>query len=545
MKKLIAGVLACTMICGAVPYINHSIPENYTINANAEDYTVGIFENLTYNICSDHIEILSCDESATEVTIPSEIDGLPVTTIGGLAFYDCSELKSISIPETITEIGYVAFRNCSGLTELTIPDSVTKIEEEAFLGCSGLTKITVGKNNPNYADVDGILFNKDFSEIILYPAKKENTSYIIPDSVTNIREYTFDSCKNLTSITIPDSVTSIKAGAFQNCSGLTSITIPDSVTTIGIGTFSGCSGLKSATIGKNLTTIENFAFLHCSGLTEINIPDSVTSIGDYVFASCSSLTSIKIPESVTNIGSRTFMGCSGLTEITIPKSVTNIGNAAFSDCMNLTGVTVDKNNSNYADIDGTLFNKDFSALLFHPFKEKETSYIIPDSVKIIGSEAFSNCSNLTEITVPKSVTKIERAAFYCPKLNQLKSIKILNPNCEFYDFSSTISYTATIYGYENSTAQAYAEKYERNFVILGEEQTTDSPEKLSGDCNLDGNIDIADVVSVSAYVGDSKNNPLSEQSILNADVHNTGDGLTANDALMIQQYLSGNITTLE
>lgn len=132
----------------------------------------------------------------------------------------------------------------------------------------------------------------------------------------------------------------------------------------------------------------------------------------------------------------------------------------------------------------------------------------------------------------------------------MKSITVLNPECRidyilvddntFPDVDYPSIYHGTIKGYDGSTAQAYAKEQENEFIILDSDVS-----ELKGDCNIDGNIDIADVVSISAYVGDSEKNPLDEQSILNADVHNTGDGLTANDALMIQQYLSGNITNLE
>ncbi|MBO5716938.1 MAG: leucine-rich repeat protein [Alistipes sp.] len=203
----------------------------------------------------------------------------PVTSIGNKAFFDCSSLTSITIPERVTSIGDFAFHGCSSLTSINIPNSVTSIGEYAFEWCSSLTSIN------------------------------------IPNSVTSIGHETFAYCESLTSITIGNGVTSIGYGAFAYCSSLKSITIPNSVTSIG-----------------------GSAFYNCSSLTSITIPESVTSIGSEAFAGCSSLISLTIPNSVTGIGDYAFYDCSNLTSITIPESVTSIGYGAFSYCNSLTSV---------------------------------------------------------------------------------------------------------------------------------------------------------------------------------------------------------------
>ena len=204
-----------------------------------------------------------------------------VTTIGNYAFYGCSGLTSITIPNSVTSTGFQAFAGCSGLTSITIPNSVTSIGNAVFYGCSGLTSIT------------------------------------IPNSVTSIGNAAFEDCTVLTSVTIPNSVKSIGSSAFNGCSALTSITIPDGVMSIGSEAFYGCSGLTSITIPNSVTSISDGTFYGCSGLTSISLPDGVTSIGNYAFWNCSSLTSITIPNRVTNIGKNAFRGSSGLNTVKV------------------------------------------------------------------------------------------------------------------------------------------------------------------------------------------------------------------------------------
>ena len=250
----------------------------------------------------------SSDNTASysgQITIPSTVNynnkSYSVTSIGNSAFFYCSGLTSITIPEGVTSIGDGAFEY-SGLTSITIPESVTSIGNDAFGWCSSLTSVT------------------------------------IPDGVTSIGSGTFSGCSSLTSITIPERATSIGDNAFQNCSGLTSITIPESVTSIGGSAFEGCSALTSVAIPKSVTSIGGYAFYGCKSLTSVTIPESVTLIDYNAFENCSSLTSITIPESVTSIGNEAFQGCSSLTSITIPEGVTSIGDGTFSGCSGLTSV---------------------------------------------------------------------------------------------------------------------------------------------------------------------------------------------------------------
>ena len=333
-----------------------------------------------------------CD-SLTSIEIPNS-----VTSIGDEAFYNCSRLTSINIPEGVTSIGNRAFNRCSSLTSIKIPEKVMSIGDRAFYECSKLTSINVEKNNQNYCSEDGVLFNKDKTELIQYPSKKADKQYVIPGSVTSIGNGTFYDCNNLTSINIPEGVTSIGGYAFCECSSLTSIEIPSS-----------------------LTIIRDNTFHNCRSLTNITIPEGVTSIGEYAFKGCSSLTSIEIPSSVTSIGSWAFNSCQSLTNIKIPERVMSIGHGAFYECRSLTGINVEENNQNYCSEDGVLFNKDKTKIIRYPEGKHGSQYVIPNSVTSIGDYAFWMCSSLTSIEVPSSVTSIESGAFReCSRLTSIE-----------------------------------------------------------------------------------------------------------------------------
>lgn len=390
---------------------------NIDVDSNNEVYAS--MDGVLFN--KSKTELIRCPGGKTgEYIVPDS-----VTNIVDYAFLWCSKLTVVTIPDSVTSIGDAAFNYC-GLTSVTIGNSVTSIGDSVFDSCQRLTSVTIGNS---------------VKSIGLYAFRDcDLTSITIPDSVTNIGDCAFMDCYNLTSVTIPDSVTSIGYNAFSQC-GLTSITIPDSVTNIGDCAFSGCNNLTSATIPDSVTSIgfnmfsrcgltsitipdsvtniDDEAFSGCINLTSITIPDSVSSIGAFAFSDCGNLASITIPDSVTSIGYCAFSGC-GLTSITIPDSVSSIGVSAFSDCYNLTSITVDSNNNTYTSMDGVLFNKSKTELLYC-LTSKSGEYIIPDGVTSIGNAAFSGC-DLTSVTIPDSVTSIGRDAF--AGCYNLKSIMI-------------------------------------------------------------------------------------------------------------------------
>ncbi|MGA2863894.1 MAG: leucine-rich repeat domain-containing protein [Verrucomicrobiota bacterium] len=319
----------------------------------------------TYTTNNGAITITEYTGPGGAVIIPSEIDALPVITIGGYfdngfffgafygctglasvtipnsvtsigdwAFYGCTGLASVTIPNSVTSIGEWAFQWCTSLISVTIPDSVTRIGEGVFADCTSLTAITVDGLNPFYSSMDGILFNKDQTTLIQCPGIKAG-AYTIPNSVTSIGDWAFDYCSSLASVTIPGSVTSIGGWAFQRCTNLASVTIPNSVTSIEMGAFCACTSLTNITIPNSVTIIKYAVFAGC-GLASVTIPNSVTSIEEDAFYGCMGLTNITIPNSVTNIGGWAFYGCMGLTELYFNGNAPSLGLATFSGDTNAT-----------------------------------------------------------------------------------------------------------------------------------------------------------------------------------------------------------------
>ena len=390
-------------------------------------------------------------QQITEYTIPAAVDGTAITSVAANAFANCTNLTSVTIPDSVTSIGSSAFYGCSSLESITIP----------FVGGSRKTASNTYQYPFGYIFGTSSYTGGAATSQNYYGSSTSSSTwsnYYIPSSLKsvtvaggNILGGAFSNCSGLTSVTIGNGVTSIGGGAFKGCYGLTSITIPDGVTSIGSSAFYNCTGLTSVTIGNGVTSIGGNAFYDCSGLTSIAIGNGVTSIGNYAFENCSGLTAVYytgdiagwcriefgydanpllyaenlyindslvtdlvIPNGVTSIGFAAFEGCTSLTSVTIPNSVTSIGEWAFSGCSGLTSITIP---DSVTSIRNKAF-RDCSGL---------TSVTIPDSVTSIGESAFRSCSRLTSVTIPDGVTSIGDYAFSgCYKLIEVRNLSALN-----------------------------------------------------------------------------------------------------------------------
>ena len=395
------------------------------------------------------------------------------------AFFDCLNLTSISIPNSVKDIGEWAFTGCSLLSSIDIPNSVNSIGNIAFAACLSLEYISIPESviclngnsfcewdgeleclSANFIYEDDVLFNKDKSEIISF-RNQEIESYIIPDSVTSIGDGAFGCCSSLSSLVIPDSVVNIKGNPFYFWKGkleclsasfiyednvlfnmdksklisyrnqeAKSFIIPNGVMSIEKYAFSDCSSLISISVPKSVTSIGDGAFDGCSSLSSIAISDSVTSISAWTFDGCKSLRSLVIPDSVTSIGNEAFRGCSSLCSLVIPDSVTSIGDGAFDGCSSLRSLVISDSVTSIGD--GAFGS--CSSL---------RSLVIPDSVTSIGDGAFSSCSSLRSLVIPDSVVNIKGNPFcyWKGKLECLSASFIYEDNVLFnMDKSKLISF---------------------------------------------------------------------------------------------------------
>lgn len=372
LKKAAAAVLAAAVLAATPATVTLFSPFSVTANA-ADALKEGDYEYFV-NEDGETVTITKYNGTDAVVEIPAALGGKSVTTIGKEAFRRYKSLVSVTIPSSVTTICDLAFCNCTSLTNVMLLDNVANIGWGAFSNCNSLIAFVVSVNNESYCSEDGVLFNKDKTELIKCPEGINKKSYAIPNGVTSISETAFQYCKKLTSVTIPDSVTNIGLGAFGDCTSLTSVIIPDSVISIDKLAFHGCNSLvalvvgvnnknycskdgilfnkekteliqypssknsKSCTIPNSVTKISEYAFSDCANLASITIPYSVTSIDKYAFSDCSNLTSVTIPNCVTNIGMGAFFRCRSLSSVTIPDSVTKIEMQTFGYCDSLEDV---------------------------------------------------------------------------------------------------------------------------------------------------------------------------------------------------------------
>ncbi len=330
LKKLLSAVIACFLMFSTPLLPCENLPIKIQAGAEEEympeDYN-GLFYYKKY---SDHIEIIGTvdKESLATLEIPSEIDRLPVTVIGNMAFYECMSLTSVTIPENVTYIGAFAFCRCKNLSSVTIPESVTYIGANSFHNTEWIAERR--KENPLVIINDILVEGREYQEDVL----------IIPDNIKSVSDGAFDHHEKLTSVTIPESVTYVGDCAFSCCEKLISITIPESLTYIGGGAFGYTPWMTEKQKENPLVIVNNILIdgIKCKG--DVVIPDNVTDISGEVFSTNPHLTSVTIPDSVKTIGRSAFSSCKSLTSLTVPESVTYIGMGAFAHCDGLTSLII-------------------------------------------------------------------------------------------------------------------------------------------------------------------------------------------------------------
>lgn len=405
-----------------------------------------------YNVYNTYVEISRYISNDLEVSIPTEIEGLPVKIIGEEAFKDtvvsnvimsesvvkisssafagCEFLNTVTIPDSVLSIGHWTFRDCYSLSEITLPDKITFIGEGTFARCSSLASINIPENVEYigcYAFEDSRLIGVEF-----------------PDSVVTIDDCAFRNCFSLQNVAMSSNVRQIGLKAFYFCDALYEIELPVGIEYIGQEAFHGTGMYRNpqywednryfylgdylleatetynytggpiyeSNIREGTTLIAGWAFYGLTNLTSVTIPDSVQYIGEDAFGNCTSLTNVRLSESLKSIEYGVFSGCTSLESIVIPESVINIKTLAFLDCKNLKNIDVGKN------------------------------------VESIGERAFDNCRSLESIVLPDKVTIINRGVFLNCK--DLKQIELYGNIEEIADNAFEGVEGLTIYTYNNS-----------------------------------------------------------------------------------------------
>ena len=421
-------------------------------------------------------EITGYTGSEKQLTIPSELDGHTVSSLGRRAFYDidqitqvevpdtvkrieeqsfgwCTALLSVSLPEGLEFIGSDAFWYCRKLSTLNIPDSVKVIMEGLFGGCDALKEIVLSPEHPVLALVDGVLFNRADSVLLWYPVTRSGREYEVPDGTRRIASEAFYHSK-LEKIVLPESIEELASSALSGCDSLKTFNIPSKVTKMD-GVISSCDHLESISVAEEnevLASVDGVLFdktthtlikypavkrgssytvpegtevigtlaFESAGLTEIIFPDSVRSIGSNAFRFCYKLKAVLLPEGIEEIGSFAFQYCSSMEKAVLPASLTKVDSNPFLNCEKLREIVVSEDNPAFMLINGCLVQKEEMILLACPGTTEENMLEFPSGIRMVGADAFENCKGLEEIIFGEGLEVIDVYAFHgCSGLKRI------------------------------------------------------------------------------------------------------------------------------
>lgn len=410
--------------------------ESFTVTVGNPEVGTEIPKGLNYTVDTElgAVTITGYKGELTELTIPAEIEGLPVTTIGNwaftanspvthlvlpdtvttlssFAFFDSRNLQSIVLPEGLETIGEWAFYY-SGLQSLLIPETVRYIGNWACSGMEALTAFAVDPDNPDYCSVEGVLFESDMSELVAYPAGKMDTEYAIPEGVEYITSGAFGGVLFLQQLQIPASVDRITQSTFELAVSMREFIVAEDNQSYcdkdGVLYTKDGKTLLAYPIGRDDSAytvapgterIANSAFSYAAALTDISLPSSLLTIGEWAFSDCTGLTAVQILGRVTTIQTGAFAYCTELTECFIPASATAIGDAAagevFQECENLTIVGY---SGTQAETYAAKYNIPFEAAAY-PMGDINRDGLVTISDVILLNRIIAEDDTLPEITV--------------------------------------------------------------------------------------------------------------------------------------------------
>lgn len=514
-----------------------------------------------------------------QVTIPET-----VIEIGTAAFFECTNLKSVYMPDTITEINNDVFSGCVKLNEVKLSLSLTKIGENAFWGCA-FSDVVIpdpvehigGGAFRDCSNLASVKLPKSLKVLNAYSFGNcdKLTDIIIPSGVIKCENYTyyngwtttytkigaFAGSDNLKTAVISDGAKTIASNLFRN-SAVEKVTMPDSILEIGNFAFTNCKNLKNIRLSSNLYTIGDHAFTSCTSLENIDIPDSVEEMYIYIFSHCKSLRTAKLPNKRQNITEGTFYNCEKLERVEVPDTVIAVRESAFENCKSLeTFKVTDK----LEIIESFAFkNSGINTIMLensNALKEiqKEafsgctnlSNVVIPNTVDSIGTGAFKNCESLETVKLSNKLKTIPSEAFrYCYELSKVEipaSVTSIeskafgeNTSLSDVDFGKNVTEIAsdafsypikmTFYGYKDTYPQTYADEKGIKFV--------EKKEKY-GDTNGDGEINGKDIIRLRKYLAtyDESTGNAEFEIFPGADAN--GDGtVNGKDLIRLRRYLA-------
>lgn len=310
------------------------------------------------------------------------------------------------------------------LKTISVPDSVQKIYDGTFRDCEYLESITVDAGNELYSSENGVLYDKEKTRLLAFPAAFNAAEFTIPSTVETVAPYAFYDNKTLTSVTVPSSVKTIENDAFSNCSNLETLHLNEGLVSIGEYAFYYCDMLDLNTLPNSVTHIGHCAFNDTAAYdNEVNWENDLFYIGNCLLGSRqhTGAEPITVKDGTRLIADYAFSYYfQNVTEIVIPNTVTQIGKDAMLSCDSLERISVSEQNTSFKSVDGVLYNNDVSVLIQYPRKKPETTFAIPDTVTVIRKYAFSSCDTIESITIPASVVSVEDYAFdYCKSLQKI------------------------------------------------------------------------------------------------------------------------------
>ena len=591
MKKLLSivlsGLLLMSCVCLPVDALASDTAEGSGFS-QAEPSALQEYGDFQYTINADRdiVTIISYQGTDENVTVPSEIESVPVKIIARSAFHNnesikivvlpdtimtikdecflgCSNLESINFPEGLVEIGSDAFVNCTSLNNVELPKSLEVFPIGGFAFCTGLTNLSVDTENEHYYSENNAVYTKD-KTVLCQCAAGMSGEFDILDSVKLVAAKSCAGCQNLTSVDFSENLEEIGEYAFFRCTSLSSIVFHEGLKRIGDLVFIFCEQLSSVDLPDSIEMLGELTFSHIDSLTgEIRIPKNLTYIGTaaFIYTSVSAYeadpenpvyTTVDgtlftkdmrtlvsypggrsgdyvIPETVTRIEDNAFTGSKGLTSVVISDNVTYVGDVSFVDCSSLSNVTFGKSVE-------YIGSSSFSSTAI---KELQ----LPDSLKEIAPYAFFNCTGLTEVVIPRGVTSLSERVF--SDCTNLKKVTLYETVTYINGTAFGENYWLTIFGYSGTYAEEFALAHNYTFVSLGdipvidtdtesdtdtsEIETNDEPE-LYGDVNNDGKVTAKDSMTVQRYA--IKLADLTDEQFKAADV-DKDNKVTSKDALYI------------